>query len=138
MNRVTTTTNRRHSARALVIATFDPRRVTRALGVATLGASLAMGGCKKEDGAKAEQPAVAAPTLIGAENIYIVANGQITTGPAISGSLTPEREATIRAQVGGSVTQITVDRGQTVTGGMLLAKIDPTGLEDALLSARSA
>jgi RND family efflux transporter MFP subunit len=49
----------------------------------------------------------------------------------------PEREATVRAQVAGSVIQTYADQGQRVGAGQLLAQIDASGLQDAFLSARS-
>lgn len=83
--------------------------------------------------------AESAPTslAIGSENIAIVTSETLASGPAISGSLAPEREATIRAQVPGSVLQVTVDQGSRVGSGALLARIDDRTQRDAFLSARS-
>ena len=49
----------------------------------------------------------------------------------------PEREAAVRAQVGGSVLQTFVDQGQAVRAGQTLGRIESGGLQDVYLSARS-
>jgi membrane fusion protein, multidrug efflux system len=78
------------------------------------------------------------PTEIGPENIAIVTDGVLRTGPAISGTLAPVRDAQLRAQVGGSVLRTIADQGQHVVGGQELAEIDAAGLRDDELSARAA
>jgi RND family efflux transporter MFP subunit len=99
-----------------------------------VAALVAIGGCRKpaaSDGAEAS-------TEIGAENIAIVTQGTVRTGPVISGTLAPVRNAQLRAQVGGSVLQIRAEQGQHVSTGTELAEIDAAALKDAFLSARSA
>jgi RND family efflux transporter MFP subunit len=76
--------------------------------------------------------------LLGPENVAVVSTGQIRSGPVISGTLAPVRDAQIRAQVGGSVVRISADQGQHVVAGQELAQIDATGLSDAFASAQSA
>ena len=44
--------------------------------------------------------------LLGPENVAVVTTAQLRTGPVISGTLAPVRDAQIRAQVGGSVLEI--------------------------------
>lgn len=75
---------------------------------------------------------------IGTENVAVVAEESLASGPAISGTLAPEREATLRGQVAGAVLEVMVDQGSRVTKGALLARIDDRPLQDAFLSARSA
>ena len=79
----------------------------------------------------------AAGMTIGTENIAVVTLGEVTSGPTLSGDLMPEREATVRAQVGGSVLQTYAEQGQRVSAGQLLAQVDASGLQDAFLSARA-
>jgi len=109
----------------------------RALVVATMTGigALALAGCRRGQAAAAN----AAPQqmVVGTENIAIARAGTVTTGPVISGSLQPGLEATIRAQVSGSVLSTVSDVGQRVATGQLLGRIDPTALEQAYLSARS-
>ena len=76
--------------------------------------------------------------MVGTENIAIAKTGSIMTGPSISGTLEPEREAVLRAQVQGSVLQTYADQGQAVGAGTVLARIDASGIQDAYNSARAA
>jgi RND family efflux transporter MFP subunit len=55
----------------------------------------------------------------------------------MSGSLDPDREATVRAEVSGSVLQTYVDQGTRVGVGTVLARLDDTAIRDTYLSARS-
>ena len=109
--------------------------VKRSLGLA-VAAALALAACKSKE---AESATAATPpsVAIGAENVAVVKAGDISSGPAISGALAPEREATVRAQVPGAVMKVTVDQGSRVASGALLAQIDDRTMRDALLSARS-
>lgn len=99
-------------------------------------AMLAIAGC---NGKEAESATTSTPAgvAVGAENIAIVSQAELSSGPAISGALGPEREATVRAQVPGAVLKVTVDQGVRVTAGQSLAQIDDRTLRDAFLSARS-
>jgi len=91
------------------------------------------------DGVNGE-PAPVAPVAvqIGAENVVSVATGTIVVGPIISGELTPEREATVRAEIGGAIVEVTVEEAQAVRRGMLLARIETRTLEEGRQSAASA
>ena len=107
--------------------------ILSAVGVAAM---IAVAACK--GGAAAESDSTAAETTtIGAENIAVVTSGVLQSGPTVSGSLMPEREAAVRAQVGGSVLQTFVDQGQAVRAGQTLGRIESGGLQDVYLSARS-
>lgn len=116
--------------------TMNTRTTTRAALVLALAGLTVVGACRRGD-ANAE-PATNGPVLIGPENITIVKADEIRTGPAISGTLAPENEATMRAEISGSVVQTLVDQGQRVTRGQLVARIDDAGIRDAALSARSS
>ena len=98
---------------------------------------LSASACKKTDDASA---ATAKPEtmLVGPENVTVVKSEQIRTGPAISGSLMPEHQATIRAEMSGAVLQTYAEAGQPVRKGQALAQIDASVLRDQALSARSA
>ena len=98
---------------------------------------LSASACKKTDDASA---ATAKPEtmLVGPENVTVVKAEQIRTGPAISGSLMPEHQATIRAEMSGAVLQTYAEAGQPVRKGQALAQIDASVVRDQALSARSA
>jgi RND family efflux transporter MFP subunit len=95
-----------------------------------------LGACKGSD--QAEAAAGPETIAVSPENIYVVRSELLQSGPAISGNLTPEQNATIRAEVGGSVVATYVEEGQRVARGTQLAKIDETAIQDSYLSARSA
>ena len=111
--------------------------VTLALTSAALGATACDGGSAAPP-PPAPAAAAAAVVSLAPENITTVAMRKITSGPMISGELTPAREATVRAQVGGSLVSLTVDRGQPVKSGQVVARISSRDLEDAHASALAA
>ena len=77
------------------------------------------------------------PVNIANDNITIADSGIVEQGPALSGTLTPERSAQIRAQVGGAILGVYVSEGAAVSTGQLVALIDTVALADAARSARS-
>lgn len=112
-------------------------RFPLALGGAALVASVA--ACGGRGGAKPDSASAATPAItVGPENVTLVTRDSIQSGPAISGSLQPERQATIRAEASGTVTSTMAEAGQRVGQGAVLARIETTGLTDAVLSARTA
>jgi RND family efflux transporter MFP subunit len=111
---------------------IPPATIIVALSV--LSASACKKGTAEADAASAANSAM----TIGTENIAVVTVGELMSGPTLSGAIVPERSATVRAQIGGSVLQTYAEQGQRVGAGQLLAQIDASGLQDAFLSARSA
>lgn len=100
--------------------------------------AIAATGC----GGGSEQPAVAesTPTVVqlAPENTARAAVAELTSGPFISGQLVPAREATVRAQVGGPLVSLTVDRGRSVRAGDVIGRIAARDLDDAMASAQVA
>lgn len=88
----------------------------------------------------AAPPAAAQPATVhlAPQNVVTVAAGTLSSGPVISGQLTPAREASVRAEVGGSLVALTVDRGNTVAGGAQIARVSSRDLESARASAEAA
>lgn len=109
------------------------------LSYALLSTIVVVSGCKSEAKSQIEaaEKAAAAGTIIGNENIAVVTVGPISTGPSLSGALMPERSATVRAQLSGSVLQTYAEQGQAVRAGSTLAKMDQTALQEPYLSARA-
>jgi membrane fusion protein (multidrug efflux system) len=113
-------------------------RRTATVAAMLLAVALTMAACKKSgDEAKAAGADDIAAVTVGPENVAVVAMKKIETGPEMSGSLEPDREATIRAEVSGAVLQTLADQGTRVAAGAVLARLDDTGFRDAYLSARS-
>ncbi|MFB3852753.1 MAG: efflux RND transporter periplasmic adaptor subunit [Vicinamibacterales bacterium] len=112
---------------------------SRVVAVA-LGASLAAFGAACDGGARADNAAdtESAIVTIGPESATTVRRDEIRTGPLLSGEMRPEREATMRAEMGGSVVEVNAETGQPVRKGAVLARIEAHYLEDNLVSAQSA
>lgn len=108
-------------------------RTLRGAGAVAAAVVAAACGRGKGDAALREPAAV----TVGPENVLVVRTDELRSGPAISGNLRAERESTVRAEVGGPVLQVMADRGQAVSRGQVLARLDDTALRDALLSAQS-
>ena len=111
-----------------------------ALGM-TLTAALLVSAqaCKKDDTASAAESSAATGDnmIVGPEAIAIVRAEEIRSGPALSGQLSAETQATVRAEVSGAVLQTLVDVGASVRQGQELARIDDSGIRDQYISARS-
>jgi RND family efflux transporter MFP subunit len=112
-------------------------RASRASLLLALSLPLVLASCKKSDSASAA-PVKAETMLVGPENIVVVRTEQIRTGPALSGSLAPEKQATIRAEMSGAVLNTFAEAGQRVGAGQALAQLDAAVLRDQAVSARSA
>lgn len=117
--------------------TMTSRIRVYAIGMTVLSAAIiaAMVGRPDETAAAPQdEPAV----TVGQESIHVVEEGAVSTGPVISGSIQPERKATVRAEVAGAVLTTSVEVGQTVQRGQVLARIDDLAIRDGYASAVSA
>jgi len=111
-------------------------RVRTPLALAALAALGLAAGCRRDPDANAEQP-TGSITILGPESVVVLYSSTLKSGPAISGTLTAEREARVRAQVAGTVIATYPEQGQWVKQGALLARIDDQSVRDAYLSAKS-
>lgn len=75
---------------------------------------------------------------IGGENVVRVGTGEVQVGPIVSGELRAQRQATVRAELGGAVLEAPLEEGQSVRVGDLVARLDTRALDDARRSAESA
>ena len=110
--------------------------MARATAFCILILALLATGCRA-DAEKSADPA-AAVVQVGSENVVPVTTGTVVVGPIVSGELKPEKEANVRAEVGGSMLEVAVLEAQAVQKGALLGRIETRTLEDAKLSASSA
>lgn len=87
---------------------------------------------------KAQVAADTAPpaAIIAADNVAIADTALVEKGPALSGTLAPERIAQLRAQVAGSLVGLYVEEGAAVSSGQTVALIDTVALAEAARSAR--
>ncbi len=92
--------------------------------------------CKKPDEKPPEPPS--APVVnLAPEDFVIAKQGEIQTGPRISGTLEASQMSVVRAEAAGSVTQIGPELGDVVKKGTLLAKIEAKSMGDMATSARA-
>jgi len=99
--------------------------------------ALAVVGCKPPP-APQKDAAKSAPLIIAAEDVLTIRNNALSSGPAITGSIQPERKADVRAEVPTTVLRVLKENGDQVRRGDLLVQLDDTALRDALASADAA
>ena len=109
--------------------------------LAVLGVLMAgLSGCDK-GAATALDPAAAAgqpPLLISPEDLIAVRSSALSSGPAITGSVQPERRADLQAEVSAVVLQVLKENGDSVRRGDLLVRLDDTAIRDTLTAAAAA
>jgi membrane fusion protein (multidrug efflux system) len=108
------------------------RRTAGALALA-----LVLAACGRP-GEAAEKAPEDAAVIVGPENVHVVAAEEISSGPALSGSLAAEREARVNAEIGGVVLGVFAEKGQAVRAGQALARIDAAAIRDQVLSGQSS
>lgn len=101
-----------------------------------LALSLAGTACSKNEEASAVNAAPVAQA-IGPQNVAVARLDTLRSGPAISGALVADREARIRAEISGAVLATSVEQGERVSAGTVLARLDDANVRDAAISARS-
>ena len=101
---------------------------------AALSIAMLLAACGKKPAATTAAPP---PMNVANDNLVIADSAVIERGPALSGTLAPERLAQVRAQVGGAILAMYVDAGAVVSSGQLVALLDTLALSDAARSARS-
>ena len=113
----------------------EMNRRTASVGAFALMVLTTVTACKRDE-ARAES-AAANHVVVGPENVAVVRLQDVRTGPSLSGSLQPEQDATVRAELSAAVIQTFVDVGQRVERGTLLARLDDRASR-TLLSAQTA
>jgi RND family efflux transporter MFP subunit len=91
-------------------------------------------GCGRSAAPPSEPPIVE----VDPSSVAVVTPGEIDTGPLVTGTLRPTREAALRAEVSGTVVEAPPDAGTPVKAGQLLVRFDDRALKEAERSARSA
>lgn len=120
------------------------RKTILVLAIASTLAACSKGGKEPakpgSQAAQATQQKDGAPVqlLLSQEDLLTVQNNALTSGPAITGSIQPERRADLRAEVQAIVLQVLKENGEHVKKGDVLVKLDETSIRDSLLSAQEA
>ena len=106
------------------------------LAVVVVSSFISLAGCGKGDGKEAEAPPPA--LLVSREDVFVVSNSALTSGPSITGSVEPERRADLRAEVPAVVLAVLKENGDSVKRGDLLVRLDQTSIRDSLMSAEAS
>lgn len=114
--------------------TRSVRTAWGSVGAVVLGALVTACSAPGADTTTVPGPAAVS---VGAESVARVTVSEIRSGPSLSGELRAAREATVRAKLAGSVLNVTVEEGQAVSRGTVMARIEARPLEDALASSQS-
>jgi RND family efflux transporter MFP subunit len=118
-------------------ATITMTRLQRSL--ISIAALLVLSACQKPAPAPAPQPdAAAASVLIAPQDLVTLQPSSSSTGPAITGSIQPQRRADLRSEVPSVVMQVLKENGELVRKGDLLVRLDDTAIRDSLQSAEEA
>jgi RND family efflux transporter MFP subunit len=94
-------------------------------------------GCNRNPGAAAEEGGVPG-TTVSPETVVVTDSTVLQTGPVVSGSLAPAREAQVRAEVAGTILETFVEPGERVKRGRLIGRIDERAVRDSYVSARAS
>ena len=105
--------------------------------VSILFLALAVAACGKGPDA-GKKAADTAPLIVSPEDLHTVRSTALASGPAITGTIQPERRADLRAEVQGIVLQVLKENGDAVKRGDLLVRLDADTIRDGLSSAEAA
>ncbi|MBK9071881.1 MAG: efflux RND transporter periplasmic adaptor subunit [Myxococcales bacterium] len=115
------------------------RRSKYTIGLVVASSLWAACGKGGKGGEATQAKAAAEPLLqIAAEDVVTVTQGEIQTGPRISGTLEASQRAVIRAESNGAVVRVGPELGQVVKRGEMLARIESKALGDGVQSAQAA
>ena len=112
------------------------KKTMRIHPAALLALPLVLAACGQGPAKPAAGPAPA--IQLSAEDVHTVRNASLAGGPAITGSIQPERRADLRAEVSAVVLQVLRENGENVRRGDLLVRLDDNAIRDALASAEAA
>lgn len=93
---------------------------------AVLGATLATGACGGGEAAEAAPETAAA--ILSPTDIATAQTTEIAGGIVLTGTLNPHRIVDVKAQVPGTISNLSVDRGDAVRGGQTMAVIEAEGI----------
>ena len=99
---------------------------------------LGLAACKKAPDATGTVGLAAVPLLVAPEDLFIVSDGAMGGGPAISGTIAAERKADLRAEASAVVLEVLKDNGDVVRRGDLLVRLDETAIRDNLNAAEDS
>lgn len=111
--------------------------ITLAVAVVSAGAGVAL---TKRAGSPADAQKGPPPVALefGAADLAYLTQAPLARWLAVSGTLAPLRQATVKAKVSGDLREVRVREGETVRAGQLLARIDTADLDARLIERQGA
>lgn len=100
--------------------------------------AFALVGCQRGGPAAGKTPVPPPALVLSAEDLHTVRTASLGSGPAIIGSVQPERRADLRAEVSAVVLQVLKENGDAVRRGDVLVRLDDTAIRDSLASAQAS
>lgn len=97
-------------------------------------AALLVSGCQQAT----DTPADAGTLQLSAEDVTTLRVGRMSGGPGIIGSIEPERQADLRAEVPSVILRVLRENGDQVKRGDILVQLDETAIRESLASAEAA
>ena len=116
----------------------------KTLFVLAIASALAACGKESKDPGKGggknakEQASASVNLLVSPEDVLTIQSNALASGPVITGSVQPERNADLRAEVSAVVIQVLKENGEAVKRGDVLVRLDETAIRDSLNSAEEA
>ncbi|MGA7615123.1 MAG: efflux RND transporter periplasmic adaptor subunit [Thermoanaerobaculia bacterium] len=104
------------------------------IALGTLLATALLSGCRHNAAEETKPEAV----LLGPEDTAVASVESFSTGPKLTGTLTAATQAVIRAQIGGTVTDVSAQQGESVRADQLLARIQNAAAAEGAQSATAA
>lgn len=106
--------------------------------LAALAVVAALAACNKAPSAPDAAASAARSWLIAPEDVLTLENTALASGPVVTGSVQPERNADLRAEVSAVVLQVLKENGEPVKRGDVLVRLDETAIRDSVNSAEEA
>jgi membrane fusion protein, multidrug efflux system len=106
--------------------------------VAALAVVAALAACNKAPSAPDAAASATRSWLIAPEDVLTLENTALASGPVVTGSVQPERNADLRAEVSAVVLQVLKENGEQVKRGDVLVRLDETAIRDSVNSAEEA
>jgi membrane fusion protein, multidrug efflux system len=114
---------------------FEARAVH--LGIGGLCVLIVLAGCGRS-GSEGTAPSAPAAAVLGSEDVFVVKRTDIAAGVRFTGTLDPRDIVEIKAQVGGTIRDLKVDRGDAVKRAQPLARIEAEGIRGEAAGARAS
>lgn len=95
--------------------------------------AVSLSACKDKGALNESAP----PVVLGAADVAAAATADITPSVVVSGVLDPADVVRVRAQVGGTLRDLRVDRGSRVSRGQVMARIEAQGVLGSAEGARA-